>query len=158
MKIPRQFILAAFVTAGLFFAHAPAALAQDRSKIVSETDTGTVININVGDIIQFSLDENIPNTTPWVSPIVTWTDVAESIIETEVGLNYDYTQDPVVIIGRTFSYYGVKAGQTILVFYKNGITSTTGVNSSTLPILTDPKHPVVDALLFVVNVNDPNAQ
>lgn len=153
MKLFNQFALAVLVSAGFFFCHAAPAVAQVPSQVIHAADAGTVINLNVGDTIQFSLDENIPNTTPWVSPIVVWTSIAGSLLETGASVVYDFTQDPIVATAVNFNYSGVKSGQTILMFYKNGITSTTNMDGSTVPALTDPTHPMVTALTFIINVH-----
>lgn len=156
MKHLKHFILAALVTSGLFFADAPSASAQDPARIIHEADAGKIININKGDIIQFSFDKNIPNTTPWVAPIVVWKNVAGNLQETGVNIVYDFTQDPPVATAATFNYYGVKAGQTVLMFYKNSITATKNENGSTKVAFTDSIHPMVNELTFIVNVNEPN--
>ena len=152
MKLPKQFVLAVLLTVGLFFTHASTAVAQNISQTLHATDAGTVINLKAGDTIQFFLDENLPNTTPWLS-LVAWRNIEGSIQEIGEGIVYDFKQTPYVATAITLNYYGVKAGQTILMFYKNSTTSTTNSDGSTTTTLADSTHPMTTALTFIVNVN-----
>lgn len=61
-----QSLFSAFLLSVALFVHAPAALADDDTRIIRETDNGAVINVTTGQTIQFSLDESEPNTSQWI--------------------------------------------------------------------------------------------
>lgn len=100
------------------FANNSSALADDAPKVVHETDSGSMVELTVGETVEFSLAENIPNTTSWI-PYMPWSDTADSI--EQIGSSIvDASQTPMVL---NFFYSAKNPGQTILVFYKNGMTS-----------------------------------
>ncbi|MBX9578391.1 MAG: hypothetical protein K2W97_07960 [Chthoniobacterales bacterium] len=103
--------------------------------IVHETDSGSTVNLTVGQTVEFSLAENILNTTSWI-PFIAWLDTANSI-EAIGSPAFDGTQTPAVL---NFFYSAKNAGQTMLVFYKDGVTS--GI----------PNNNVQHPLIFMVDV------
>jgi hypothetical protein len=138
-----QLFFSAFLLSVALFVHLPTALADDDVKIIHETDNGAVINLTVGQQVQFSFDENIPSTSHWIR-YIPWLNTTDSIVEG--------TPDLSVATVTTFPYYATKVGQTMVVFYKNAVMPSPGDPTQT--VFKDEKHPLQNALIFVVNVYD----
>lgn len=121
-----------------FFAAASSLFAEDTAPVIMhETDSGSAVELTVGQTVEFSLAENIPNTSSW-TPYIPWCDTANSIEQTGSIFDVDQTTSPV----QNFFYSAKKEGQTMLVFYKDGVTSS-GI----------PNNIVQHALVFIVHVN-----
>ena len=112
------------------FASVSSVLAADDPVVVHETDSGSTVNLTVGQKAKFSLAENIPDTTSW-TPYIAWLDTANSI-EAIGSPAFDRTQTPAVL---NFFYSAKNAGQTMLVFYKDGMTSGVPDNLLQYPLI-----------------------
>ena len=137
-----KLLLIAFLFNTALFANASSALAESTTQVFHETDSGKTITLRVGETIQFSLAENIPNTTPWSSSIAWWS-AYSTISLSDAVLTYDSTQSPKVLTATTFTCFGQKAGHSIVYFYK----SAQNDNS----LLQNP-------IIFSMNVVDATAQ
>lgn len=136
----------ALLSASFLLLPSPTALATDATQVINESDSGSVINLKVGEVVSFSLSEQTPDTTPW-SPTLFPSGIVQ---QAATGTDFDFTQNPPKVKGVTFSFIGFKVGQSVLLFSKNGtMTDENGALS-----LKDPSHPINHLISFVVNVSD----
>jgi len=128
-----------FLLSGAFFANPSSALADDAVRVFHERDSGMPITLEVGEKIQFTFAEMIPDSTPWSCSIAWWS-VDSTIALSDGAPVYDLTQNLNALTQETaFTCFGAKEGNSILYFYKE-----------------DKNNPgvIVETLIFSIHVQE----
>ena len=146
MLSKKSSLLVAVLTLGLILPISAKAETVDLSRSVKKSDSCYTITLKQGSTLKVTLSKDNPAIADCDFRLL-----SDGIIQETSQKDYFEIQQPELQLkDRSFSFLGLKTGQTILLLCKKGTTQDEEGNT----VYKDPEHPLEDVVTFIVNVVD----